>query len=90
MPVSISVPNALKNLLRQYLIDRNGSDKAKQDLTKALETALGCSIRNLNCIFSDDDDDRLDSKPLNNNVEAKTSLDHSHDSGIFPIIYANL
>ena len=88
MPVSISVPNALKNLLRQYLIDRNGSDKAKQDLTKALETALGCSIRNLNCIFSDDDD-RLDSEPLNNN-EAKTSFDHSHDSGIFPIIYANL
>ena len=72
-------------MLRQYLIARNGSYKARQDLTSALETALGCNIRNFNCIFSDMDDP-LDSEPLNNNFEAKSMLDlHGHDSGTFPI-----
>ena len=74
MPVSISVPKALKNLLRQSLIARNGSYEAKRDLTKALETALGCNIRNFNCILSDKGD-HVDSKPPNNNFEAKTLLD---------------
>ena len=89
--MSINVPKALKNLLRQSLVARNGNFEAKQDLTKALETALGCSIRNFNCVLSKKDGNQLDSKPPNNNFEPKTlpvADLHRHQAGTISFLFS--
>jgi hypothetical protein len=49
VPLSIRIPKSLELKLRSLLVENNGIGyQANTDLTKALESALGCSIKNFN------------------------------------------
>ena len=64
VPVSIRIPKALELKLRSVLVNENGLGyRANTDLTKALESALGCSIKNLDFFLPEQSSEPADRKP---------------------------
>jgi|688.fasta_scaffold1310788_1 hypothetical protein len=76
VPVSIRIPKTLEMKLRESLIGRDGSRyQANSDLTKALESALGCNIKKFN-FFLPDHLNSVDTNGDHSN-SVKSNGDHS-------------
>ena len=65
VPVSIRIPKAMELKLQSLLVKEGGTGyRANSALTKALETALGCSIKNFNFFLPENGEQENKYQPL--------------------------
>ena len=78
VPVSIRIPKSLELKLRESLIGRDGTRyRANSDLTKALESALGCNIKNFNFFMPDNSNSVKSNTDNSNSVRSNADISNS-------------